>query len=169
MKRSFLLLGLALTTMLSSPGASRAQDGDVGPREVVVPLQSEPAAVPGTLQEIYRRFAAYWEDGNARAIARLARDSRVYVVVQRRGVGARLSASQLQYLLEEVFDGADEVALRFPTYAAYDPATGTGYAVGERVFRDGAGHATHIERLFVGSRSERGHWNLTEIRLTPAD
>ncbi len=138
----------------------------MGPREVVVPYQAEPAAVPGALQELYRRFAAYWEDGNARAIARLARDSRVHVVVQRRGVGARLSPSQLQYLLQEVFDDSEEVALRFPGYAAYDPASGTGYAVGERVYRDGHGHEDHVERVFLGARSERGHFALTEIRLT---
>ncbi|HUP20356.1 MAG TPA: hypothetical protein VM778_10435 [Gemmatimonadota bacterium] len=160
------LLGIALAATLALPGSSTAQDGEVGPREVVVPLQAEPAAVPGALSEIYRRFAAYWEDGNARAIARLTREARVHVVVQRRGVGARLSSSQLQYLLEEIFDETEEVALRFPGYAAYDPSTGAGYAVGERVYRDGAGHDTHVDRIFVGARSERGHFVVSEIRLT---
>ena len=166
MHRGTGLLGLALAAILSLPGPMSAQDGGIGPREVVVELQDEPAAVPGALTEIYRRFAAYWEDGNARAIARLARDARVHVVVQRRGVGARLSSSQLQYLLEEIFDEADEVALRFPGYAAYDPSTGAGYAVGERVYRDGGGHDTHVDRIFVGARSERGHFVVSEIRLT---
>lgn len=166
MSRSPILLGLIFAATLAAPGHGHAQETDVGPQEVLVPFQAEPAAVPGALHELYRRFAAYWEDGNARAIARLARDARVHVVVQRRGVGARLSSSQLQYLLQDVFDDTEEVALRFPGYAAYDPATGTGYAVGERVYRDGPSQDTHVERIFLGARSERGHFVLTEIRLT---
>lgn len=155
-----------VASVLAVPAPLRAQESDVGAQEVLVPYQAEPAAVPGALNELYRRFAAYWEDGNARAIARLARDARVHVVVQRRGVGARLSSSQLQFLLQDVFDEAEEVALRFPGYAAYDPGTGTGYAVGERVYRDGPSHDTHVDRIFLGARSERGHFVLTEIRLT---
>ena len=40
------------------------------------------------------------------------------------------------------------------------------YAVGERVFRQDSGGETLVDRIFVGARSERGRWVLTEFRLT---
>lgn len=162
----WLALVASLVFAASLAGQSDAQ-GDVGPREVVTPLQEpEPAAVPAALQEVWRRFAVYWEDGNARGIARLARGRRVHVVDQDRGVGARLAAGQLQYLLEEVFEGSEEVLFRFPGYAAYDPSTGSAYAVGERVYRDAPGLDPRVDRVFVGVRADRGGWFLTELRLT---
>ncbi|MBW3555223.1 MAG: hypothetical protein KY466_17075 [Gemmatimonadetes bacterium] len=142
--------------------------GDVGPREVVTPLQSDEAepAVPAALQEVFRRLAVYWEDGNPRAIASLAKAGRVHVVVQREGVGGRLSAGQLQYVLEDLFEDAAEVVFRFPAYATYDPSSGTGYAVGERVYREGPALEARVDRVFAAARSERGRWILTELRLT---
>lgn len=161
-----VLVALALPVA----SASAQSETDVGPRDVVVPYQPlegdrEPA-VPAALQEIFHRLATYWEDGNAQAIASLAKESRVHVVVQREGVGGRLSSGQLRYVLEDLFDGSDDVVFRFPAYAAYDPSGGTGYAVGERVFREGGGLATRVDRVFVAARSERGRWILTELRLT---
>lgn len=156
------LLALALVT------AQAPAQSDVGPREVVTPLQapvSEPA-VPDALQGVFRRLADHWQDGDARAIAALAREGRVHVVVQREDVGGRLSAGQLQYVLEDLFEGAEEVVFRFPAYAAFDPSAGTGYAVGERVYREGAGMEPRVDRVFAAARSERGRWILTELRLT---
>lgn len=160
--------GLAVAS-LARPAPAAAQDGSagkVGPREVVTPFRPQEPAIPASMQEIFRRLATYWEDGDARGIAGLAHDGRVQVVVQRRGVGERLAASQLQYLLEDLFEGSREVVLRFPAYAAYDPASGTGYAVGERVYRDGPGAETRVDRVFAAARTERGRWVLTELRLT---
>lgn len=166
MKRALTILGVVLVTLATTDRPAVAQNGQVGPQEIMVPYQTDPPAVPGALREVYRRFAAYWEDGNARAIARLAKDARVHVVVQRKGIGARLSPSQLQYLLEELFDETQEVDFRFPAYVTYDPGSGSGYAVGERVYRDGPGHEIHVDRVFLAARSERGHFVLNELRLT---
>jgi hypothetical protein len=90
----------------------------------------------------------------------------VYVVIQRDGVNQRLAAPQLQFLLDELFDRADEVSFRFPDYSSYDPRAEAGYAVGERVYRQDSGGETLVDRIFVGARSERGRWVLTEFRLT---
>lgn len=162
---------LALVVLLLSCHASFAvaqEDGeDVGPRETMTPYRSQEAAVPASLQELYRRLAEYWEEENSRAIAYLvAPDGRVHVVVQQEGVGERLAAAQLQYLLQEMFDSTEEVTFRFPAYATYDPTSGAGYAVGQRVYRDGRGLESHVERVFVGARSDRGRWVVTELRLT---
>ncbi len=176
MKRSPGLLALALALATLTGGHPvRAQDvqggtghdqPDVGPRTVQAPYQPREAAVPASLQDVFRRLATSWEAEDARAIAQLARDGRVYVQVQRDGVAERLAASQLQYLLEELFERSSEVTFRFPAYASYDPSSGTGYAVGERVYQDGSGLAARVDRVFAGARSERGRWVLTELRLT---
>jgi hypothetical protein len=146
-----------------------AQDSgqDVIPRETMTPYRSEEAAVPAALQELCRRLAQYWEAENSRAIANLvAPDGRVHVVLQQEGVGERLAAAQLQYLLQEMFESTEEVTFRFPAHSTFDPSNGTGYAVGQRVYRDGRGLESHVERVFVGARSDRGRWVVTELRLT---
>jgi len=164
------MIRLVLLAILLSGHASvlEAQDtSDVGPRETLTPYRSQEAAVPASLQELYRRLAEYWEEEDSRALAYLvAPDGRVHVVVQQEGVGERLAAAQLQYLLQEMFDSTEEVTFRFPAYSTYDPNSGAGYAVGQRVYRDGRGLEPHVERVFVGARSDRGRWIVTELRLT---
>lgn len=160
-------LGLLALAVLTAPAL--AQTDPVGPREVVTPLQETPSAeptVPDALRDVFRRLADHWQDRDARAIAALAREGRVHVVVQHEGVGGRLSAGQLQYVLEDLFEGAEEVVFRFPAYAAFDSSAGTGYAVGERVYREPAGMEPRVDRVFAAARSERGRWILTELRLT---
>lgn len=168
MKRPAIRLVLALLLVTSHGSVTLAQDGDsVGPRETLTPYRSDEAAVPAALQELYRRLGEYWTAENARAVAYLmARDGRIHVVVQQEGVGERLAAGQLQYLLQEMFEGTEEVTFRFPAYSTYDPTTGTGYAVGQRVYRDGNGMDPQVERVFVAARSDRGRWVVTELRLT---
>ena len=159
---------VAACILLGLGGSSLAwgQSGNgTGPQEVRSSFRQE-AAIPASLQEIYRRIAVYWEDHNARGIAQLAGPGRVYVVVQRRGVGERLAASQLHYLLQEMFDEGHEIAFRFPEFTAYDPQAGSAYAVGERVWQDDHAPTRSTERVFVGARSDRGRWYLTELRLT---
>lgn len=154
-------IAIAMTTPASGQGVGQS----VGQQEVGALVPEEPAAIPASLQEIYTHLAESWESQDAHAIARLAREGRVFVVVQREGISERLAASQLQYLLEEMFDSCEEVDFRFPAYSAYDPAAGTGYAVGERVYRADPG-LERSDRVFVGARNERGRWALTELRLT---
>jgi hypothetical protein len=162
-----LVLALALAGGSGSSRPALAQDGAApGPRQVRTSLREQEPAVPASLQEIYRRMAAYWEDHNARAIAQLAGGGRVYVVIQRMGVGERLAASQLQYVLQELFDAGQEMEVRFPAYTAYDPRAGTAYAVGERAWLDHQDPEPRIDRIFVGARNDGGRWVLTEIRLT---
>ena len=161
-----LAFALGLVTLAWRPMPARAQDpSSVTPREVRSSFRSQEPAIPASLNDVYRRMAAYWEDGNARAIAQLA-GGRVYVVVQRNGVGERLAMSQLQYLLQELFDEGQEVVFRFPAYTAYDPNGGTAYAVGERVWQEEGHPEPRVDRVFVGARNDRGRWVLTEIRLT---
>lgn len=168
MERVTIRLVLTLFLLTSHGPLARAQDEDsVGPRETLTPYRSEEAAVPAALQELYRRLAEYWTAENARAVAYLmAPDGRIHVVVQQEGVGERLAAGQLQYLLQEMFEGTEEVTFRFPAYSTYDPTSGTGYAVGQRVYRDGNGSEPQVERVFVAARSHRGRWIVTELRLT---
>ncbi|HEY7471165.1 MAG TPA: hypothetical protein VIE68_02340 [Gemmatimonadota bacterium] len=169
MKRAPIRLAVTMLVLSSHVPLAEAQDGapEVAPQETMTPYRSEEAAVPAALQEIYRRLAQYWEAENSRAIAYLvAPDGRVHVVVQQEGIGERLAAAQLQYLLQEMFESTEEVTFRFPAYSTYDPSTGSGYAVGERVYRDGRGLESHVERVFVGARSDRGRWVVTELRLT---
>jgi hypothetical protein len=168
MRRATIRLLIALF-LLTSPGSVvLAQEEDsVRPRETFTPYGSEAAAVPAALQELYRRLADYWVAENSRAIAYLmARDGRIHVVVQQEGVGERLAAAQLQYLLQEMFEDSEEVTFRFPAYSTYDPTTGTGYAVGQRVYRNGSALEPRVERVFVAARSDRGRWAVTELRLT---
>ena len=161
-----IFFALAVTSLGGIAGPAGAQTtGSVEPYQVRSSLGQE-AAIPASLQEIYRRMAVYWEDQNARAIAQLAGGGRVYLVLQRRGVGERLAASQLQYLLQEMFEEGQEVAFRFPEFTAYDPRAGSAYAVGERVWQSDQAPEPNVERVFVGARSDRGRWVLTEIRLT---
>jgi len=169
MERSLIRLVLVAILLSGHTSVVEAQDttSDVGPRETTTPYRSQEAAVPASLQELYRRLAAYWEEEDSRALAYLvAPDGRVHVVVQQEGVGERLAAAQLQYLLQEMFDSTEEVTFRFPAYSTYDPTSGAGYAVGQRVYRDGRGLEPHVERVFVGARSDRGRWIVTELRLT---
>ena len=169
MMRASIRLVVAMLLLSSHAPLARAQDGspEVSPHEAMTPYRSQEAAVPAALQDIYRRLAEYWEAENSRAIAYLvAPDGRVHVVVQQEGVGERLAAAQLQYLLQEMFESTEEVTFRFPAYSTYDPSTGSGYAVGERVYRNGRGLESHVERVFVGARSDRGRWVVTELRLT---
>lgn len=153
-----LLVGLGLT--LGSVNPLGAQELEQSPVGSLLPRQ------PQSLQEIYRQLALAWEAQDARALTRLARGGRVYVVIHREGVNQRLAAPQLQFLLDELFDRADEVSFRFPGYSSYDPRAEAGYAVGERVYRQDSGGETLVDRIFVGARSERGRWVLTEFRLT---
>ncbi len=159
-----LVAGLLLAGFLGAVAPAFGQG--VEPRPVRAPLRASEPAVPASLQEIYRRIAAYWEDQNARAISQLTGGTRVYVVVQRMGVGERLAAGQLQYVLQELFEDSEEIEVRFPLFTAYDPRTGTAYAVGERVWVDGQHPDERIDRIFVSARSDGGRWLLTEIRLT---
>lgn len=162
---SRIAAGALLTVLLTAaPAASQ-----VDQRPVVAPLRegTQDTAVPAEVDRTFRRFAALWQSGDARAISHLVRDGRVHVVVQRDGIGARLSSGQLQYLLDEVFDASREVRLRFPSTVSYDPGTDSAWAVGERVYRDGPGLEPRTDRIFVGARNERGRWVLTELRLTP--
>lgn len=167
MNRTPIRLAVAAALLVHAPLVLAQNEGDVGPREAMTPYRTEEAAVPASLQEIYRRLATYWMDENSRAIAHLlAPDGRVHVVLQQEGVGERLAAAQLQYLLQEMFESTEEVTFRFPAYSTYDPSTGTGYAVGQRVYRDGRGLQSYVERVFVAARSDRGRWVVTELRLT---
>lgn len=164
--RNFAVVGLACALTLASVAPAPAQDEGVGPRPVRSSLREQEPAIPASLQEIYRRMGAYWEDENARAIAHLTGGGRVFVVLQRVGVGERLASGQLQYVLQELFDGSQELEVRFPEYTAYDPGAGTAYAVGERVWMGSQDAEPRIDRIFVGARSDRGRWVVTEIRLT---
>ena len=161
-----IVVATVLAGLLGAAAGPALAQGDVEPRPVRSSLRPAEPAVPASLQEIYRRIAVYWEDQNARAIAQLAGGSRVYVVVQRAGVGERLAAGQLQYVLQELFEDSQEVEVRFPIFTAYDPRTGTAYAVGERVWADGQHADQHLDRIFVSARSDGGRWLLTEIRIT---
>ncbi len=157
---------LVTAAMLGAWSAPARAQSDVEPRPVRSQLRAPEPAVPASLQEIFRRIAMYWEDQNARAIAQLAGGTRVYVSVQRMGVNERLAASQLQYLLEELFADSREMETRFPAYTAYDPGAGTAYAVGERVWLDPQDDEQRVDRVFVSARNDGGRWLLTEIRLT---
>ena len=139
---------------------------EVGQQPVGAAFRAPAPEAPQSLQDTYRRLADSWRSESAGAVAQLARDGRVYVVVQSQGVSQRLAASQLQYLLDEMFDATDEVEFRFPAYTVYDAERQSGYAVGERVYREGPGAEPRTERVFVGTRSERGRWVMTELRLT---
>ena len=161
--RVFAVLALLVVAMAWGAGPAGAQS--VGQQDVGALLQARPVAIPASLQDIYRRLAIAWESEDAREIAHLARKGRVYVVVQREGIGERLAATQLHYLLEELFEATEELQFRFPAYSAYDPEAGTGYAVGERVYNEGPG-IERSDRVFVGARYEHGRWVLTELRLT---
>ena len=155
---------LAAAVMAVSAMSVDAQE--VGQQPVGAPFQQQAPAVPTSLQNTYERLANSWHSGNAREIAQLARDGRVYVVVERERVNQRLVASQLQYLLQELFDSTDEIELRFPASTVYDPASRSGYAVGERVYREGPAEKPRTDRVFAGMRQVRGRWVLTELRLT---
>lgn len=157
-----LLVGLVLTLWSADPAGAQEMDQ----RRVGVSLAPRQEAPPASLQEIYRQLASAWESGDARELAQLARGGRVYVVIQRERINQRLAAPQLQFLLDELFDSSEEVSFRFPDYSSYDPRAEAGYAVGERVYREGSSNETVVERVFVGARSERGRWVLTELRLT---
>jgi len=66
------LIRLVFALLLSCNASYiRAQESreDVGPREALAPYRSQEAAVPASLQELYRRLAEYWEDENSRGIA----------------------------------------------------------------------------------------------------
>ena len=170
MNRATIRLLIALSLLISPVTSALAQEEEgesVQPRETFTPYRSEEAAVPGALQDLYRRLADAWVSENSRAIAYLvAPDGRIHVVVQQEGVGERLAAAQLQYLLQEMFENSEEVTFRFPAYSTYDPTSGTGYAVGQRVYRNGHGLEPRVERVFVAARSDRGRWVVTELRLT---
>src|SRR5688500_15941264 len=118
------LIRLVFATLLLSCNASyiRAQESqeDIGPLEALAPYRSQEAAVPASLQDLYRRLAEYWEDENSRAIAHLvAPDGRVHVVVQQEGVGERRAAPQLQYLPPAMFASTVEVTYPIPPDAGY--------------------------------------------------
>ncbi|MDX1624244.1 MAG: hypothetical protein R3199_09730 [Gemmatimonadota bacterium] len=156
-----LLLGAAIPLIAQDPSEG------TGPREVVVPFRGPQAGeAPAALRALFDRFADAWEDRDARAVAGLTRDGRVHVVMERDGVAARLSAGQLQVLLEEIFEEAEGVALYFPRIIAYDDLDRTGYGVGQRVYRPGPGLEPRVDRVFAGARVERGRWVLTELRLS---
>lgn len=157
-----LLVGLVLT--LWSANSAAAQE--MNQRRVGTSPAARQETAPASLQEIYRQLAAAWESGDAREVVRLARGGRVYVVIERERINQRLAAPQLQFLLDELFDASEEINFRFPDYSSYDPRAEAGYAVGERVYREGSSDETVVERVFVGARSERGRWVLTEFRLT---
>lgn len=139
---------------------------EVGQQQVGAAFATPVPAVPTSLKTTYEQLASSWRSGNAREVAEMARDGRVYVVVQRHGVSQRLAASQLQYLLDEMFGATDEIEFRFPAYTVYDADSRAGYAVGERVYREGPDEDPRTERVFIGARSERGRWVMTELRIT---
>lgn len=139
---------------------------EVGQQQIGAAFTSPGPSVPTSLQTTYEQLASSWRSGNAREIAQLAREGRVYVVVQRQDVSQRLAASQLQYLLDEMFGATEEVEFRFPAYTVYDANSRAGYAVGERVYREGPEEEPRTERVFIGARSERGRWVMTELRIT---
>ncbi|MGH7563595.1 MAG: hypothetical protein ACREK5_04135 [Gemmatimonadota bacterium] len=156
------LVGLVLTLWsVSSLPAQELEQRPVG----VSPSPRQEAA-PASLREIYRQLASAWESGDARGVSELARGGRVYVVIQRERVNQRLAEPQLQFLLDELFDASEEISFRFPDYSSYDPRAEASYAVGERVYREDSSAEPVVERVFVGARSERGRWVLTELRLT---
>ena len=156
----------ALTVAVVVAAATPVDAQEVGQQPIGAQFQPQVPAVPTSLQDTYERLANLWESGNAREIAQLARDGRVYVVVQREHVNQRLAASQLQYLLQELFDSSDEIELRFPTSTHYDPDSQTAYAVGERVYSEGPAEKPRTDRVFASTRQVRGRWVLTELRLT---
>lgn len=166
MRRSNSLVTLLVGLVLSLAGASSASAQEMDQRRVGAPLLPRQEVAPPSLQEIYRKLASAWEAGDARQVAQLARGGRVYVVIQRERINQRLAAPQLQFLLDELFESAEELSFRFPDYSSYDPRAEAGYAVGERVYREGPSGEPVVERVFVGARSERGRWVLTELRLT---
>ncbi|MGH7572659.1 MAG: hypothetical protein ACREMK_12570 [Gemmatimonadota bacterium] len=157
-----LLVGLVLTLWSATPAPAQELDQ----RRVGASLAPRQAAAPASLRQIYGQLASAWESGDARGVAELARGGRVYVVIQRERVNQRLAEPQLQFLLDELFDASEEISFRFPDYSSYDPRAEAGYAVGERVSREDSAAEPVVERVFVGARSERGRWVLTELRLT---
>lgn len=164
MSRIQTVVAIALLACASSLLAQ--PPAEVGPQDVGSSFRVPAESVPSGLVEVYRSLAASWEDEDAPGIARLVGHGRVYLVVERAGVRERLAASQLQYLLEELFDSSHELVFRFPLRATYDPESDTGYAVGQRTFRERDGLDPATDRVFVAARVERGRWVLSELRLT---
>ncbi|MGH7564440.1 MAG: hypothetical protein ACREK5_08455 [Gemmatimonadota bacterium] len=157
-----LLGGFGLAFWSATPAPAQELDQ----RRVGASLAPRQEAAPASLREIYRQLASAWESGDARGVAELARGGRVYVVIQREQVNQRLAEPQLQFLLDELFDASEEISFRFPDYSSYDPRAEASYAVGERVYREDSSAEPVVERVFVGTRNERGRWVLTELRLT---
>ncbi len=155
-----------LTAAVVVVSATSVDAQEIGQQPVGAQFQPQVPPVPTSLQETYDQLANFWQSGNAREIAQLARDGRVYVVIQRERVNQRLAASQLQYLLQDLFDSSDEIELRFPASTHYDADSGTAYAVGERVYREGPAEEPRTDRVFASTRQVRGRWVLTELRLT---
>lgn len=160
-----LLVCLALTVSIAAPASAQQLDRELDQRRVGAVAPGQETA-PASLQDVYRRLASAWWSGDAREVAELALGGRVYVVIQRERINQRLAAPQLQFVLAELFDGSEELSFRFPDYSSYDARAEAGYAVGERVSRESPSNETVVERVFVGVRSERGRWVLTELRLT---
>lgn len=156
----------AIVLLVCASPASGQSPEEVGPQDIRSSFRAEEAPVPAGLVDVYRDLAESWGDENAAAIARLSGGGRVHLVVERAGIRERLVASQLQYALEELFDSSRELVFQFPVQSTYDSASDTGYAVGERTFREREGLEPTTDRVFVAARMERGRWVLTELRLT---
>lgn len=163
MIRSPTILAIALL-VCAAPAFAQSPE-EVGPQEVRSSFRAEREPAPAGLVEVYQALAESWGDENAAGIARLSGGGRVHLVVERAGIRERLVASQLQYALEELFESSRELVFRFPVLSTYDPASDTGYAVGERTFREREGLDATTDRVFVAARMERGRWVLTELRL----
>ena len=102
-----LLVGVVLT--LESVSPSRAQELEQSPVGSLLPRQQ---SAPESLQEIYRQLASAWEARDARAVTRLARGGRVYVVIQRDGVNQRLAATQDAYTRQQLEETRQALAER---------------------------------------------------------
>jgi hypothetical protein len=129
---------VAVTVAVVAVGATSVDAQEIGQQPVGAQFQPQVPAVPASLQDTYERLANFWQSGNAREIAQLARDGRVYVVVQRER--------------QELFDSSDEIELRFPASTHYDADSETAYAVGERVYREGPAEKPRTDRVFAGTR-----------------
>jgi hypothetical protein len=154
LRASIMLIGL-VAFLLVADAPAPAQVVEKNDEILMTPLR------------VFKRIEKAWQAGNARSIADLASDSRVFVEI--RGTdkrGGHFTKPQIFYIFKNMFASTNQATFTFVKYYNLEKPEGRVYGVATRSYKKDRSGRLYKDKVFVTLAKEGSRWAVAEIKST---
>lgn len=116
---------------------------------------------------VFKSIEKAWQGGNARAIADLASDSRVFVEIRDAGKrGGHFTKPQIFYIFRNMFASTSQGTFTFVKYYNIEKPDGRVYGMALRSYKQNRSGGLYKDKVFVTLVKEGSRWAVAEIKST---